>query len=134
MATIFSKIVNRDLPAHIVGEDDHHLAFLDINPLKKGHALAIPKKEVDYIFDLNEEEYLALQRFSRKVGLAIEQTVDCKRIGIAVLGLEVPHAHIHLVPIHSEGDLNFSNPRVKMNDDELAQIAADIKQNFDSLS
>ena len=134
MASVFSKIIAGELPAHKVAEDEKHLAFLDINPLKKGHALAIPKKEIDYIFDLTEQEYLDLQKFARKAGLAIEKNVECKRMGIAVLGLEVPHAHIHLIPIHNEGDLNFSNKRVKMNDDELAELAVSIKKDFDNLA
>ncbi len=123
MASLFTKIVNGEIPAYKVAEDEHFLAFLDINPLKKGHTLAIPKKEVDYIFDLEDQHFLDLHLFAKRVAEAIEKVVDCKRIGTAVLGLEIPHAHIHLVPIDSEGDLNFANPRVNLSEQEMKRLA-----------
>jgi Diadenosine tetraphosphate (Ap4A) hydrolase and other HIT family hydrolases len=107
MASIFSKIVNGEIPSYKIAEDDNYYAFLDINPIVKGHTLVIPKKETDYIFDIDNKEYLGLWDFARKVANAIENAVPCKRVGIAVLGMEVPHAHIHLIPLNSEGDLDF---------------------------
>ena len=133
MASIFSKIVNRDIPAHIIAEDEDHLAFLDINPLTIGHALVIPKQEVDYIFDLSDEDYLKLQGFSKRVAKAIEDSTDCARIGTAVIGLEVPHAHIHLIPINEMDDMNFSRPKLSLSQEELAQTASRIKEQFASL-
>ena len=106
--TIFSKIVAGEIPSYKVAEDENYYAFLDINPVAKGHTLVIPKREESYIFNLTEEEYAGLWAFARKVAAALEQAVPCKRIGIAVIGLEVPHAHIHLVPLNKEGDMNFS--------------------------
>lgn len=126
MATIFSKIVEGTIPAYKVAEDENYLAFLDINPLKKGHTLVIPKREVDYLFDLDDELYSGLQMFAKKVALAIDRVVECERVGVVVLGLEVPHAHIHLVPIHSESDVNFSNPRVRMSEEEMNDLAQKI--------
>lgn len=133
MASIFTRIVNGDIPAHIVAEDESHLAFLDINPLTEGHTLVIPKKEVDYLFDLSDEEYLNLHSFAKKVAMAIEKSVDCVRIGTAVIGLEVPHTHIHLIPINEMDDMNFSRPKLSLSQDELAETAGRIKANFDSL-
>ena len=132
MASIFTKIVKGDIPAHKVAEDENHLAFLDINPLTEGHSLVIPKKEVDYIFDLSDEEYLDLQAFAKKVASAIQQSTDCVRIGTAVIGLEVPHAHIHLIPINEMDDMNFSRPKLSFTNEELATTAAKIKATFDS--
>ncbi len=126
MASIFTRIVNREIPAHIVAEDERHLAFLDINPLVMGHTLVIPKKEVDYIYDLSDEELTALHLFAKKVAKAIEATVDCNRIGIAVIGLEVPHTHIHLIPINSMDDMNFSRPKLQPTQEELAAMAGAI--------
>ena len=126
MASIFTRIIAGEIPAFKIAETEDFLAFLDINPLKKGHTLVIPKKEVDYIFDLEDELYIGLQIFAREVGRAIERAVPCTRIGTAVVGLEVPHAHIHLIPIDSVKDLDFSNPRVKMNPEEFKALAADI--------
>ncbi len=126
MTSIFTRIVNREIPAHIVAEDEHHLAFLDINPLVMGHTLVITKKEVDYIYDLNDEELTALHLFAKKVAKAIEATVDCNRIGIAVIGLEVPHTHIHLIPINSMDDMNFSRPKLQPTQEELAAMASAI--------
>ena len=130
MASIFTRIINGEIPAYKVAEDDNYYAFLDINPLTKGHTLVVPKKEVDYIFDLEDSAYLGLFFFARKVAAAIEKTVPCLRIGITVIGLEVPHAHVHLVPLHDMGDLNFSNARVKLTADEFAALAASINANF----
>jgi len=130
MASIFTRIVNREIPAHIVAEDDKHLAFLDINPLVMGHCLVIPKREVDYIYDLADNEISEINLFAKKVAKAIERTVSCNRIGIAVMGLEVPHAHIHLIPINSMDDMNFSRPKLNPSHEELADIAREIGQNF----
>ncbi len=123
MASIFSKIVAGEIPCHKVAEDKNYMAFLDIFPLAKGHVLVIPKKEVDYLFDLDEESYAGLMRFARKVALAIGKVIPCKRVGVAVLGLEVPHAHIHLIPLNSEGDIDFSKPKLQFTSDEFAATA-----------
>ena len=123
MSTIFSKIVKGEIPCYKVAETDKFLAFLDIFPIQKGHVLTIPKREVDYLFDLDDVTYRELWSFSKKVARAIEETVPCKRIGVAVLGMEVPHAHIHLVPINSEGDLSFSLPKKKFSNEEFEDIA-----------
>ena len=130
MASIFTKIVRREIPAHIVAEDENYLAFLDILPLAWGHTLVIPKKEIDYIFDLDDETLSGLHIFSKTVALAIKNAVRCKRVGVAVLGMEVPHAHIHLVPMNSMSDMNFSNPKLKLTSEELAGIAAKIRDSF----
>ena len=127
MASLFSKIVAGEIPAHKIAENEHFLAFLDINPLVKGHTLVIPKKETDYIFDLEAQEYLDLWTFARKVGKKLESKVKCKRIGIAVIGLEVPHAHIHLVPINEVEDINFAAPKLTLSQSELAAIADSIR-------
>src|SRR5215212_7370967 len=124
MATIFTRIINREIPAHIVAEDDDLIAFLDIFPLAKGHVLVVPKKEVDYIFDIDDELLGRMITFSKKVAKAIEQSITCQRIGIAVIGLEVPHAHIHLIPLQSVEDINFSRPKLKLSDEEMNVIAA----------
>ncbi|MCB8994047.1 MAG: HIT family protein [Bacteroidales bacterium] len=131
MASIFSRIVNGEIPCYKIAEDDRYFAFLDINPLAKGHTLVIPKKETDYIFELDDELLAGMMVFAKKVALAIEKTVPCKRIGIAVLGLEVPHAHIHLIPINSLGDINFSNPKLKFSSDEFSALAGEIVKNLD---
>ncbi|APD06899.1 putative HIT-like protein [Flavobacteriaceae bacterium UJ101] len=127
MASIFTKIINREIPATIIAEDEKHIAFLDIMPLSKGHTLCIPKKEVDKLFDLSKEDYNALMDFTYTVSKALEQAIPCKRVGMAVLGLEVPHAHVHLVPLQSEGDLNFSNKRLSFTPDEILKIQKDIQ-------
>ncbi|MFV0530862.1 MAG: HIT family protein [Flavobacteriales bacterium] len=127
MASVFTKIINREIPATLIAEDENHLAFLDIMPLSKGHTLCIPKKEVDKLFDLPQEEYNALMNFTYMVSKALEKTIPCKRVGMAVLGLEVPHAHIHLVPLQSENDLNFSNQRLKFTSEEILKIQKDIQ-------
>ncbi|MFW5663520.1 MAG: HIT family protein [bacterium] len=123
MSTIFSKIVAGDIPAYKVAEDDNFLAFLDINPLAKGHTLVIPKKETDYIFDIEDEEYQQLFLFAKKVARAIKKCIQCEKVGIAVLGLEVAHAHIHLVPINSIYDIDFKKPKLKLSEEEFKMIA-----------
>jgi histidine triad (HIT) family protein len=123
MASLFSKIVRGDIPAYKVAEDENYLAFLDINPLVNGHVLVIPKKELDYIFDLDDQLYTGLQLFAKKVAKGIKKAIPCKRIGVAILGLEVPHVHIHLIPINSVDDLNFSRPKLKLSPDELHATA-----------
>lgn len=133
MASIFTKIINGELPAYKVAEDENHLAFLDINPLEKGHTLVIPKKEIDYLFDLNDEDYLALQLFTKKVAQAMDKVFDANRIGVAVIGLEVPHAHIHLVPINGVGDINFSKPKLMLSKDQFELFARKINEAFKSI-
>lgn len=123
MATIFSKIVAGEIPSYKVAEDDKFYAFLDINPLVKGHTLVVPKKEVDYIYDLSDEEMAAMHVFAKHVALAIQKAFPCRKVGEAVIGLEVPHAHIHLIPIQNESDMLFSNPKLKLSDEEFKSIA-----------
>ncbi|MFC2086721.1 HIT family protein [Bacteroidota bacterium] len=130
MASIFTKIIHGEIPSYKIAEDENYYAFLDIRPLAKGHTLVIPKKEVDYLFDLDDELYKGLMVFSKKVAIALEKSVPCKRIGIAVLGLEVPHAHIHLVPLNSESDINFSNPKKEFTAGEFENIAEEIRKNL----
>ncbi len=130
MATVFSKIINGEIPAHKVAEDERYFAFLDIHPLAKGHTLVVPKKEVDYLFDLEDDLLAGMIVFSKKVAQAIEKVIPCKRIGVAVLGLEVPHAHIHLVPLNRESDISFSKPKLKLTEEELADIARKIGEVF----
>lgn len=122
MSTIFTKIVNSEIPAYKVAEDDSFLAFLDIAPVAKGHTLVIPKKEVDYIFDLDQETYLGLQAFAKKVAIGLKKAIPCRRIGVAVLGLEVPHAHIHLVPMQSEADLLHFSRKLKLTNEEFIEL------------
>lgn len=129
MSSIFTKIINREIPAHIVAEDEHNIAFLDINPLAEGHTLVIPKKEVDYLFDLDDEVYTSLNLFAKKVAVAIKK-VTKKRIGTAVIGIEVPHAHIHLIPFIQMSELNFANPKLTFSSEELAATAAKIQEVF----
>lgn len=128
MATIFSRIIAGEIPCYKVAEDERFFAFLDINPLVKGHILVIPKQEVDYIFDLNDDDLAAMHLFAKTVARAIEKVVPCKRIGIAVMGLEVPHAHIHLIPMNKEGDMVISNPKQKLTDEEFRVVAESIRQ------
>lgn len=130
MASIFSKIIAGEIPCYKVAENDHFFAFLDIFPLKKGHVLVVPKKEVDYIFDLDDETYQGLMTFSKKVAFAIKKSIPCNRIGVTVIGLEVPHAHIHLIPINTESDMNFRNEKLKLSKEEFEEIALKINQNF----
>ncbi|MDA0195209.1 MAG: HIT domain-containing protein [Bacteroidetes bacterium] len=128
MASIFTRIVNREIPAHIIAENDKFLAFLDINPLVVGHTLVIPKKEVDYIFDLDDDTLKDIQIFCKKVSKAIERAVPCLRIGVAIIGLEVPHAHIHLVPLNSMDDINFSRQKLTLSQEELISTCSRIKE------
>lgn len=127
MASIFTKIINREIPAYILAEEEQFIAFLDINPLVVGHTLVVPKKEVDYIFDLDDETLAGLHLFSKKVALAIRKSIPCKRVGIAVIGLEVPHTHVHLVPMNSIGDLNFTRSKLNPTKEELAAVAEKIR-------
>ena len=131
MASIFTKIINGEIPSYKLAEDDRHYAFLDINPLARGHALVVPKKEVDYLFDLNAEELGELFKFSQRVAIALESQVACERIGVAVIGLEVPHAHIHLVPINGIHDIDFSKPRVEMTSEEYHALAGAVAEAFE---
>ena len=126
--TIFSKIVAGDIPSYKVAESIDFLAFLDINPLAEGHVLVIPKKEVDYIFDLDEETYVGLQIFAKIVAKGLEKAIPCKRIGVAVIGLEVPHAHIHLIPMNRVSDLDFSRPKLQFSPEQLGATAEKIRQ------
>ncbi len=130
MATIFSRIIAGEIPCYKVAEDGKYFAFLDINPLVKGHTLVVPKQEVDYIFDLNDEDLAGMQVFAKKVALAIGKAFPCKKVGMAVLGLEVPHAHIHLIPMQSEKDMLFSNPKLKLTDEEFRAVAEAIRSAF----
>ena len=130
MASIFTKIINREIPGYIVAEDENNIGILDINPLVKGHTLVIPKNEVDYYYDLSEAEYESLNRFSKKLAIAIKSVIPCLRIGVAVVGLEVPHTHIHLIPLNSMGDINFSNPKLKLSDEEFTDISKSISRAF----
>ena len=128
MASIFTRIINKEIPGYIVAEDERYIAFLDINPLVKGHVLVVPKKEVDYIFDVDDETLAGLILFSKKISQAIKKAVPCKRIGVAVIGLEVPHTHIHLVPMNSMGDINFSRPKLNPSKEELAEVLESIQR------
>lgn len=127
MATIFTKIINGEIPCYKIAEDEHNLAFLDVKPLKRGHALVIPKRETDYIFDIPDDELLKLHLFAKKIAHAIRKAVPCRRIGMAVVGLEVPHAHIHLIPLDQMDDTNFARPRLELSADEFNKIAAEIR-------
>lgn len=127
MATIFSRIIAGEIPCYKVAENDKFFAFLDINPLVKGHTLVVPKQEVDYIFDLNDEDLAAMHVFAKKVALAIGKAFPCKKVSEAVLGLEVPHAHIHLIPMQNEKDMLFSNPKLKLTDEEFKAVAESIR-------
>ncbi|MAN28703.1 MULTISPECIES: HIT family protein [Mesonia] len=129
MASIFTKIINGEIPSYKVAETKDFFAFLDINPNSKGHTLCIPKKEVDKIFDLDEETYMGLMQFSRKVALAVRKTVDCKRVGMSVIGLEVPHVHVHLIPLHTMEDARFQQ-KTKLSGDEMEKLAKEIAANF----
>ena len=134
MATIFTKIANGEIPSWKVAESEDFYAFLDINPLTKGHTLVIPKKvEDDYIFSLDEKTYQGLWAFAHKVALAIDKAIPCKRVGVAVLGMEVPHTHIHLVPLQTEGDLDFRRPKVEMSDEQFKSTADSILAEFEKL-
>ena len=128
MASIFTKIVTGEIPAFKIAEDEHFLAFLDVFPLAKGHVLVIPKQEIDSIFDLSDEDYTNLWLFAKTTARALKMAMPCKRVGIAVIGLEVPHAHIHLIPLQTVEDINFSRPKLKVEDGEMRDIAEKIKQ------
>ena len=128
MQSIFSKIVAGQIPAHKVAETSEYLAFLDINPLTEGHLLVIPKKEVDYLFDLDSETYVGLMMFAQIVAVGLKRAIPCERIGLTVIGLEVPHAHIHLIPINSMDDMNFSRPKLKLSEERLSEIAEAIRE------
>ena len=128
MATIFTKIIKGEIPCYKIAEDERYFAFLDINPLMAGHTLVVPKTETDYLFDLSDNDLSGMILFSKKVALGIEKAIPCARIGVAVLGLEVPHAHIHLVPMNTMGDLNFMNPKLKFTPEEYAKIAKRISE------
>jgi len=130
MATIFSRIINGEIPAYKIAEDEKYFAFLDINPLTKGHTLVVPKVEVDYLFDVDDNTLAGMMVFAKKVAKAIKATVECTRIGVLVLGLEIPHAHLHLVPFVNEVDLNIKKPKVKLTKEEFEEIAAAIRKNF----
>lgn len=132
MATIFSKIIAGEIPSYKVAENDKFFAFLDINPLVKGHTLVVPKQEVDYIFDLEDKDLAEMHIFAKSVAKAIEKVVPCKRVGVAVMGLEVPHAHIHLIPINKESDMVISNPKLKLANEEFVEIAAAINKAWTS--
>ena len=130
MASIFSKIVAGEIPCYKVAETDKYFAFLDINPLVKAHTLVIPKQEVDYIFDLSDEDLAGLHIFAKIIADAIKKAYPCKKVGEAVIGLEVPHAHIHLIPIQKESDMLFTNPRVKLSSEEMGELAENIRKNI----
>jgi len=132
MATIFTRIIQGEIPCYKIAETDRFLAFLDINPLAKGHTLVIPKVEIDYLFDLEDDLLAEMNVFAKKVARALDQVMDCKRVGVAVLGLEVPHAHIHLIPINSLYDIEFSRPKLTLSREEFEEIAASIRGAFDN--
>lgn len=127
MASIFTKIINGDIPCYKIAEDERFFAFLDIHPLAKGHTLVIPKQETDYLFDLDDELIAGLHVFAKKIARAIDRVMDCKRVGVAVLGLEVPHAHIHLIPVNNLFDIEFSRPKLQLSQQEFEEIAAKIR-------
>ena len=129
MASIFTKIVNGEIPCYKIAEDDNYLAFLDVNPNAKGHTLCIPKQEINKIFDMEEEHYLGLMKFSRKVAKAVEKSVECKRIGVAVVGLEVPHAHVHLIPLQDMDDMRFQR-KTSLSPEEFQELAKKIASNL----
>ena len=133
MATIFSKIIKGEIPCYKIAENDNFFAFLDIRPMAKGHVLVIPKHETDYLFDLDDDVLSEMIVYSKKIAKAIQGAVPCKRIGLMVIGMEVPHAHIHLIPINAEGDMNLSNPRLKLSEDEFQQITKDITSELENI-
>jgi len=130
MATIFSKIAAGEIPSYRIAEDERYFAFLDINPLVKGHTLVIPKKEIDYIFDVEDKTLADMMIFAKRIAIALKKVVPCKRVGVAVIGLEVPHAHIHLVPLNHEGDISFQKQRVKLSQEEYTELAKKIIENL----
>ncbi len=130
MPSIFSKIIKGEIPCYKIAENDDFIAFLDVFPLKKGHVLVVPKKEVDYIFDLEDETYTGLMNFSKTIAAAIKKAISCNRVGVSVVGLEVPHAHVHLIPINTVNDMNFSNSKLTLSKDEFEVIANSIKKHL----
>lgn len=130
MASIFTRIINREIPAYIIAEDENYIAFLDVFPLAKGHTLVVPREEVDYLFDLDDKTTSGIHVFAKKVAKAIEKAIPCKRIGVAVLGLEVPHAHIHLIPINHLDDINFGREKLKLEPAEMQEIAEKIRKHL----
>ena len=130
MSSIFTKIINGEIPSYKIAEDERYYAFLDINPLAKGHSLVIPKKEIDYFFDLDDELLAGINIFCKKVAVGIKKVIDCERIGVAVIGLEVSHAHIHLIPINGIYDIDFSKPKLKLEHEEFINIAEKIRNNI----
>ncbi|MFP4042854.1 MAG: HIT family protein [Bacteroidales bacterium] len=130
MASIFTKIINGEIPCYKIAEDENYFAFLDINPLKKGHTLIVPKKEIDYLFDLDDETISGMMVFAKKVAKAIDKAIECKRVGVVVLGMEVPHAHIHLIPINKESDASFTQPKLKLSEEEFEETAGKIREAF----
>jgi histidine triad (HIT) family protein len=133
MASIFTRIINREIPCHLIAETEAYIAFLDVRPLAKGHTLVIPKAEIDYVFDLPDDTLQGVMVFSKKVAQAIKSVINCEKIGVAVIGLEVAHAHIHLVPIRAVGDINFSNPKLELSTEELAAIAMNIRSAYEQI-
>ena len=131
MPSIFSRIAAGEIPSYKVAEDERHFAFLDINPVHPGHVLVIPKKEVDYIFDLTDEEYSALMLFAKRVAKAIKQAIPCRKVGVTVIGLDVPHTHVHLVPMNEGADMNFCAPKLTLPQQEMAGIATAISAKFE---
>lgn len=129
MSSIFTKIINGEIPCYKIAEDDNFLAFLDVNPNAKGHTLCIPKQEIDKIFDIEDDLYIGLMQFSKKIAIALEKTVRCKRIGMAIIGLEVPHAHVHLIPLNEMDEMRFQN-KVSMSKEEFEALAMSIKANL----
>lgn len=130
MSSIFTKIVNQEIPSYKIDENELFYAFLDIFPLVKGHTLVIPKKEIDYLFDVDDDVLSKMMVFTKRIARAIDKTIECKRVGIVVLGLEVPHAHIHLIPLQKESDIHFDKPKLKFSDEEFLQIAQRIRNNL----
>lgn len=128
MATIFTKIINGEIPSYKIAEDENYYAFLDINPLKKGHTLVVPKTEVDYFFDLDGDTIAGMMVFARKVARAIDKAIECKRVGVVVLGMEVPHAHVHLIPLNKEIDASFTQPKLQLSEEEFKDIAQKIRE------
>lgn len=133
MSSIFSKIISGEIPCYKIAESEHFLAFLDVFPLKKGHVLVVPKKEVDYIFDLDNDTYIGLMSFAKEVAVAIRKAVPCNRIAVSVIGLEVPHAHVHLIPMNTTNDVNFANEKLKLTPNEFEAIADQIRKHIPAL-
>lgn len=128
MSSVFTKIINRELPAFIVAEDRDHISFLDINPIAYGHVLVVPKQEVNYVFDIDEHQYMQFFNFAKKVAIAMKKAITCQRIGVSVIGIEVPHAHIHLIPLNTISDINFEKEKLSITNIKLQEIAEKIKQ------